>query len=213
MFATFSSRPGKTDKTTVGTHTNRTPYGSEVIMNVNPSPPNVPPPPPASTSAAPEASSSAASSSGSSGTESSIKFTFNAKTGETYHKPRSEPLPGVGVFRKRPASEEQRNGQSPKRVAAESSNGGSAGPIPVAVEPVVPPPVADGPPEPAKPVCGNKTCHRVLLPNATGTLCERCREKMKKKQAKAKQRFKLEPKKNSIPAKVGASGDGDPPVS
>ncbi|KAI1798109.1 hypothetical protein LXA43DRAFT_933980 [Ganoderma leucocontextum] len=44
--------------------------------------------------------------------------------------------------------------------------------------------------------CGNKTCKRILpSPSGTaGSLCERCRERLKKKQAKAKQRFKLEPK-------------------
>lgn len=54
------------------------------------------------------------------------------------------------VFRKRPASEEERGDSSPKRVAAEGSGGG--GPVPVAAEPGVLAPVVDGPPEPARPV-------------------------------------------------------------
>ena len=42
--------------------------------------------------------------------------------------------------------------------------------------------------------CGNKTCKRTVPYGAAGSLCERCRERLKKKQAKAKHRFKLEPK-------------------
>ncbi|KAI0711145.1 hypothetical protein C8T65DRAFT_829463 [Cerioporus squamosus] len=42
--------------------------------------------------------------------------------------------------------------------------------------------------------CGNKSCKRVLPNGGSGSLCERCRERLKKKQAKAKHRYKLEPK-------------------
>ncbi|PIL27604.1 hypothetical protein GSI_10755 [Ganoderma sinense ZZ0214-1] len=42
--------------------------------------------------------------------------------------------------------------------------------------------------------CGNKTCKRILPSGTSGSLCERCRERLKKKQVKAKHRFKLEPK-------------------
>ncbi len=56
--------------------------------------------------------------------------------------------------------------------------------------------------------CGNKSCKR-MVPNAgSGSLCERCRERLKKKQAKAKHRFKLEPK-----TLLGrSSSDGSVPV-
>ncbi|KAI0746893.1 hypothetical protein C8Q80DRAFT_804308 [Daedaleopsis nitida] len=42
--------------------------------------------------------------------------------------------------------------------------------------------------------CSNKHCKRVLPVDSSGTLCERCRERLKKKQAQAKHRFRLEPK-------------------
>ncbi|KAJ7109820.1 hypothetical protein C8R44DRAFT_800634 [Mycena epipterygia] len=44
-------------------------------------------------------------------------------------------------------------------------------------------------------VCGSKTCNRALPSDAGGPLCEKCRTKMKKRQAMTKQRFRLEPKK------------------
>ncbi|EJF63775.1 hypothetical protein DICSQDRAFT_179027 [Dichomitus squalens LYAD-421 SS1] len=47
---------------------------------------------------------------------------------------------------------------------------------------------------PEKAQCSNKTCKRIVPSGSTGSLCERCRERLKKKQAKAKHRFKLEPK-------------------
>ncbi|KAI0635270.1 hypothetical protein C8Q77DRAFT_693713 [Trametes polyzona] len=42
--------------------------------------------------------------------------------------------------------------------------------------------------------CSNKNCRRPLAASAVGALCERCKERLKKKQVKAKHRFKLEPK-------------------
>ncbi|KAJ6601438.1 hypothetical protein DFH09DRAFT_563695 [Mycena vulgaris] len=47
----------------------------------------------------------------------------------------------------------------------------------------------------AQRVCGGKTCNRALVSGAPGPLCEKCRTKMKKRQAMTKQRFRLEPKK------------------
>lgn len=55
--------------------------------------------------------------------------------------------------------------------------------------------------------CSNKTCKRILPAGMAGSLCERCRERLKKKQVKAKQRFKLEPKallRRDLPAAVTA---------
>ncbi|KAF8838408.1 hypothetical protein BDN67DRAFT_95359 [Paxillus ammoniavirescens] len=46
-------------------------------------------------------------------------------------------------------------------------------------------------------------CHRSLAASVNGTICERCRTKLKKRSAKVKQRFKLEPRKAAI--RVGAS--------
>ncbi|KAI0777778.1 hypothetical protein BD413DRAFT_490697 [Trametes elegans] len=42
--------------------------------------------------------------------------------------------------------------------------------------------------------CSNKRCKRLLPHGAAGSLCTRCKERLKKKQAKAKHRFRLEPK-------------------
>lgn len=151
-----------------------------------------------------------------------MKLTFNAKTGQTYTRP--EPVPGLGVIkRKRTLDESERRGTSPKRASVEGG-----GVQAIATSPSVPTPVEanseSGPPKPVsnfvlqamfpvltrsfEQVCGNKTCHRVLPANALGNLCERCREKVKKKQAKAKQRFKLEPKKSNIVVKSGPVGGG-----
>ncbi|KAJ7222428.1 hypothetical protein GGX14DRAFT_663758 [Mycena pura] len=47
--------------------------------------------------------------------------------------------------------------------------------------------------------CGSKTCQRILSVATAGPLCEKCRVKMKKRQAMAKQRFRLEPKKIMLP--------------
>ncbi|KAJ7103158.1 hypothetical protein B0H15DRAFT_1016974 [Mycena belliarum] len=44
-------------------------------------------------------------------------------------------------------------------------------------------------------MCASKTCSRALVSGAPGPLCDRCRAKMKKRQAMTKQRFRLEPKK------------------
>lgn len=49
--------------------------------------------------------------------------------------------------------------------------------------------------------CSNKSCHRALSVDVHGSLCDKCRLRIKKRQAKTKQRFKLEPKKlASVPA-------------
>ncbi|KAI0674406.1 hypothetical protein C8Q78DRAFT_1014550 [Trametes maxima] len=65
--------------------------------------------------------------------------------------------------------------------------------------------------------CGNaKHCKRLLPPGTTGSLCERCKERLKKKQAKAKHRFKLEPKSllgrsASVQPGNGGTASGSPP--
>ncbi|KAF7309789.1 WD-REPEATS-REGION domain-containing protein [Mycena indigotica] len=43
--------------------------------------------------------------------------------------------------------------------------------------------------------CGNHSCHRILPIGAASSLCDKCRSRMKKRQAVTKQRFRLEPKK------------------
>lgn len=47
-------------------------------------------------------------------------------------------------------------------------------------------------------LCGSKTCSRALTCGAAGPLCDKCRSKMKRRQAMTKQRFKLEPKKITV---------------
>ncbi|OCH87358.1 hypothetical protein OBBRIDRAFT_796287 [Obba rivulosa] len=42
--------------------------------------------------------------------------------------------------------------------------------------------------------CTNPSCHRTVTPQTVGSLCARCKERLRKKQAKAKQRFRLEPR-------------------
>lgn len=175
MYSTWSSRP-KGDK--AGTHTNRTPYGSDVSASQ-----------PASTITPGEASGS-------------MKLTFNAKTGQTYSRP--EPIPGLGVIkRKRAVNGGEDQGETiPKRVSVEGPGGVQS--VDTSV-PVVEQTVR-AEESPSKP-CGNKACHRTLPATASGNLCEKCKEKVKKKQAKVKQRFKLEPKKNNITIKSGLVGD------
>ncbi|KAF8872505.1 hypothetical protein BD779DRAFT_334072 [Infundibulicybe gibba] len=44
--------------------------------------------------------------------------------------------------------------------------------------------------------CRTKACRRMIPTNISGTICDRCRLRTKKQQAKAKQRYKLEPRKS-----------------
>ncbi|OSX63459.1 hypothetical protein POSPLADRAFT_1139796 [Postia placenta MAD-698-R-SB12] len=76
-------------------------------------------------------------------------------------------------------------------VTLATTNGNIAG------EPAASPSIQEtlAEPTPATAICGNKSCHRSLPANYAGTLCARCKERLKKKQAKVKQRFKLEPRK------------------
>ncbi|KAG5642474.1 hypothetical protein DXG03_002752 [Asterophora parasitica] len=46
--------------------------------------------------------------------------------------------------------------------------------------------------------CAKKTCPRTLPSGTSGTLCERCKARIKRHQAKARQRFKLEPRKSVL---------------
>ncbi|KAJ7651545.1 hypothetical protein DFH06DRAFT_1207340 [Mycena polygramma] len=57
------------------------------------------------------------------------------------------------------------------------------------------PPAPQAPPQH---LCGSKTCSRVLPSGSSSAFCEKCRTKMKRRQALTKQRFKLEPKKIPI---------------
>jgi hypothetical protein len=50
--------------------------------------------------------------------------------------------------------------------------------------------------------CANKTCHRSLPVDKANTLCDRCRLRLKKHQAKTKRRFKLEPCKSLLIGKA-----------
>ncbi|KAF8157150.1 hypothetical protein B0H34DRAFT_712459, partial [Crassisporium funariophilum] len=46
--------------------------------------------------------------------------------------------------------------------------------------------------------CSNKTCSRSIAAETPGTICDQCRLRFKKHQAKTKQRFKLEPKRSLL---------------
>ncbi|KAF5383235.1 hypothetical protein D9615_004919 [Tricholomella constricta] len=59
--------------------------------------------------------------------------------------------------------------------------------------------------------CAKKTCRRTIAAGASGTLCERCRARMKRHQAKARQRFKLEPRKSVLMAREGSAASGSRP--
>ncbi|KAI0827030.1 hypothetical protein BC628DRAFT_192741 [Trametes gibbosa] len=56
--------------------------------------------------------------------------------------------------------------------------------------------------------CSNKNCRRVLPAGSAGVLCDRCKERLKKRQARAKHRFKLEPK-----SLLGRAAGGQPTTS
>ncbi|KAI0372050.1 hypothetical protein BV20DRAFT_1016217 [Pilatotrama ljubarskyi] len=57
--------------------------------------------------------------------------------------------------------------------------------------------------------CSSKHCKRMTASGSSGSLCERCKERLKRKQAKAKHRFKLEPKSLlGRPASTGPPGSG-----
>ncbi|KAH9852523.1 hypothetical protein C2E23DRAFT_825960 [Lenzites betulinus] len=61
--------------------------------------------------------------------------------------------------------------------------------------------------------CSNKNCKRVLPVGVAGSLCDRCKERLKKRQVRAKHRFKLEPKSllgRSASAQPGGSGTATP---
>ncbi|KAF9458176.1 hypothetical protein BDZ94DRAFT_145692 [Collybia nuda] len=57
--------------------------------------------------------------------------------------------------------------------------------------------------------CGNKTCNRTIPIDTAGAMCEKCRVRFKKRQAKAKRRFKLEPRKSILNVKEGKKEDDD----
>ncbi|KAK0473753.1 hypothetical protein IW261DRAFT_1503266 [Armillaria novae-zelandiae] len=53
--------------------------------------------------------------------------------------------------------------------------------------------------------CANKSCNRTIPGNIQGTLCEKCKIRIKKHQAKAKQKYKLEPRKAIVATSIGGS--------
>jgi len=58
--------------------------------------------------------------------------------------------------------------------------------------------------------CANQSCHRNLAEGCNGTLCERCRTRMKKRQDKAKKKYKLEPRQLLVrPGTVGQKAASD----
>ncbi|OBZ78430.1 hypothetical protein A0H81_02394 [Grifola frondosa] len=143
--------------------------------------------------------------------------TFSARTGEPYR--RGANTPGAAK-RKRVSDPAGEDGANKRLEGGVVENGSSS---------VIPPPViaaeygtfgaqvdanpvaAAGPegqggtsdPAPHTNVCSNKTCHRTLPAHTAGAMCERCKERLRKRQIKAKQRFKLEPKKL-----LGRTGSG-----
>ncbi|GBE89017.1 hypothetical protein SCP_1500190 [Sparassis crispa] len=145
--------------------------------------------------------------------------TFSARTGEPHH--RAPHAPSL-LRRKRALDAQNVAAEASKRQVVEAAgNEGVPSSVPI-VAPSVPntPAVAAPPPaeisdnlpsvvdpvppdnnqlvEPANAIvltCSNKTCHRIVPANNVGTLCARCKERMKKRQIKAKHRFKLEPRK------------------
>ncbi|KAH8097066.1 hypothetical protein BXZ70DRAFT_309537 [Cristinia sonorae] len=131
MYSTFSSRP-KSDKHAAGTHNNRTPYGAAVTVTVSPQPATP-------TSAVATSTTIMSPNSELLPPGSSLKLTFNAKTGQTYSRP--EPLPGLGPpKRKRSVVDESGQGEtSSKRAGA--CNGGEGGQTNAvaAIQPPVPP--------------------------------------------------------------------------
>jgi hypothetical protein len=49
----------------------------------------------------------------------------------------------------------------------------------------------------------------MIAADTAGALCEKCRSRLKKHQAKAKQRFKLEPRKSLSGIARGGANDGE----
>ncbi|KAI0360577.1 hypothetical protein OH77DRAFT_1418542 [Trametes cingulata] len=130
--------------------------------------------------------------------------TFIVRTEETYQNEQDSARPASGMKRKRGESEYQASGgYSEFRVDAPAMPvAGMVGPpgawprlptqsIPSdqSMRPTPAPAVAD-----KQAPCSNKHCKRLLSASSSASLCDRCKERLKKKQAKAKHRFKLEPK-------------------
>ncbi|GLB38951.1 hypothetical protein LshimejAT787_0601130 [Lyophyllum shimeji] len=60
--------------------------------------------------------------------------------------------------------------------------------------------------QPSARPCANKACHRTIPAGAVGTLCEKCRARIKRHQAKTRQRFKLEPRKSMLIGRESSTG-------
>ncbi|KAF7797055.1 hypothetical protein EIP86_008247 [Pleurotus ostreatoroseus] len=118
--------------------------------------------------------------------------------------------------RKQPAEQDEANAEKRAQVAPPAGDEGAIAPDPVPAAPNPNPtpdpgrvgqaqmqPVEQGLGSEVQVVaqseqrvqCSNKSCHRTLSASSTSTLCDRCRERMKKKAMKVKQRYKLEPRK------------------
>ncbi|KAI0944839.1 hypothetical protein AcW1_001672 [Taiwanofungus camphoratus] len=136
--------------------------------------------------------------------------TFSAKTGEPHHRVTHTP----SLMRRKRLVDEDLIGGANKRQAVEADQGAPA--------PSTSPdtsaalegqanghPVSDGIAAAVddsaagtneaiigqSKACSNKTCHRTLPADSQGSLCGRCKERLKKRAVKAKHRFKLEPRK------------------
>ncbi|KZT70517.1 hypothetical protein DAEQUDRAFT_725449 [Daedalea quercina L-15889] len=147
--------------------------------------------------------------------------TFSAKTGEPHNRVssvpsvlrRKRPLEGEGVFSvsEQPAARSSSNLTEqpapppplpPVHVIAASSQGVTSDIRPEAST------ESSGPTDAmTQAICSNQKCHRPLPANHNGSLCARCRERLRKRSDKAKHRFKLEPRKLVRKASVGAAHD------
>ncbi|CAK5280678.1 unnamed protein product [Mycena citricolor] len=66
------------------------------------------------------------------------------------------------------------------------------------------PQVGSAEPSVSQRICAGKTCHRSLSAAVAGNFCERCRARVKRRQASAKQRLRLEPKKSILSTRISS---------
>lgn len=151
----------------------------------------------------------------------SLKYTFSVRTGEQW----GTPVHGASEARRkrRQAVQSQESSPPSKRAEVDNAVNGESSTQPAAAsasnegtsdDPAEEPPQTKTPDDSSdRPVgtfssqpihlsdllcsqhCSNKACHRLLAPNLSGTLCDRCKERLKKRAMKVKQRFRLEPRK------------------
>jgi len=134
--------------------------------------------------------------------------TFSAKTGEPHNRVSSVPS---ALRRKRPREGEGMffAGKQPAPSTSSSVDRPTSPLVPPAVLPSAVPPAdsevaADMLNKPSdlndihaavQAMCSNQKCRRPLSANHHGSLCAHCKERLKKRSEKAKQRFRLEPRK------------------